>query len=85
MSAPEPRPFEIVGGDGGETVVGTNGSATATIFAAEGGRLFRRRGVTLNCATGSRASTEWIVAELDGVRAYFDGETVVLTRRDLNP
>jgi len=28
---------------------------------------------------------EWAVAELDGVRVYLDGETVVVTRKDLMP
>lgn len=28
---------------------------------------------------------EWAVAELDGVRVYFDGQDVVVTRRDLQP
>jgi hypothetical protein len=26
---------------------------------------------------------EWLVAELDGVRAYFDGANVILTKQDL--
>jgi hypothetical protein len=28
---------------------------------------------------------EWAVAELDGVRAYFDGVSVILTREDMKP
>lgn len=28
---------------------------------------------------------EWAVAELGGVRAYFDGVNVILTRQDLSP
>jgi hypothetical protein len=30
-------------------------------------------------------AVEWAVAELDGVRVYVDGETVVVTRKDLTP
>lgn len=28
---------------------------------------------------------EWAVAEVDGVRVYFDGTNVVVTRQDINP
>jgi hypothetical protein len=28
---------------------------------------------------------EWAVAELDGVRVYVDGSSVIVTREDLNP
>lgn len=79
----DPAPFEIV--DAGEARVASNGLATLQIQLAEGGRLFRRRAVKLNKATGAQARVEWVVAELDGVRVYFDGANVVVTRRDLNP
>lgn len=76
-------PFEIV--TAGEGQVASNGQATLQIQLAEGGRLYRRRAVKLNKATGVQSRVEWAVAELDGVRVYFDGANVVVTRRDLNP
>ena len=76
-------PFEIA--DAGDMRVATNGTAIMQIHAHEGGRVFRRRAVKLNRATGAQAHVEWAVAELDGVRVYFDGTNVVVTRRDLNP
>ena len=76
-------PFEIV--DAGDGRVASNGRATLQIQLAEGGRLFRRRAVKLNGPTGVQTRVEWAVAELDGVRVYFDGTNVVVTRRDLNP
>lgn len=39
----QPLPFEI--GEGEGVRVGVNGSTSLSIFADEGGRLFRRRGV----------------------------------------
>jgi len=79
----DPTPFEIV--DAGEARIASNGRATLQIHAPEGGRVFRRRAIKLNQATGERGRVEWIVGELDGVRVYFDGTNVVLTRRDLMP
>lgn len=80
---PAPAPFEIV--EAGDAMVASNGAATMQIKVAEGGRLFRRRAVRVNKALETRAEIEWAVAELDGVRAYFDGANVVLTRADLQP
>lgn len=78
----QPVPFEIVERDGAR--VATNGLATMQIDVVEGGRIFRRRAQKLN-VRGDTASVEWAVAELDGVRVYFDGQNVVVTRRDLMP
>lgn len=82
-AAVEPLPFEIA--DAGDMRVATNGQATLQINVPEGGRVFRRRAVKLNRATGEQGRVEWAVAELDGVRVYFDGVNVVVTKRDLMP
>lgn len=79
----DPAPFEIV--DAGDSRVASNGQATLQLHVPEGGRLFRRRAVKLNKATGVQSRVEWAVAELDGVRVYFDSINVVVTRRDLMP
>lgn len=78
-----PAPFEIVTAVG--AVVASNGTATLQVKVAEGGRIFRRRAVKVNKNLGTQSTVEWAVAELDGVRAYFDGVNVVLTRADLMP
>lgn len=83
VASVDPAPFEIT--DAGKSRVATNGHSTLQIHAPEGGRVFRRRAVKLNRATGAQARIEWVVAELDGVRVYFDGTNVVVTRRDLMP
>lgn len=87
MSAEElisdPLPFEIAEVDG--AMVATNGQATMQAHRDEGGRLFRRRAQKINVTSGTTAAVEWAVAELDGVRVYFDGTNVVVTRRDLTP
>lgn len=76
----EPAPFEIV--DTGASRVASNGVQTLTLQGE--GRVFRRRAVK---AVGTEAArrVEWVVGELDGVRCYFDGQHVVLTREDLRP
>jgi hypothetical protein len=47
------------------------------------GRVFRRRAVLV--IGDGPGNVEWIVAELNGVRVYFDGTDVVVTRRDIYP
>lgn len=82
-SASAPAPFEIT--QAGAALVACNGSATMQVNTAEGARLVRRRARKLNTATGASGAVEWAMAELDGVRVYFDGANVVVTRRDLMP
>jgi hypothetical protein len=43
----------------------------------------RLHALQLACVPPQPQHTEWAVAELDGVRAYTDGATVVLTRQDM--
>lgn len=71
----EPTPFEIEERDG--VLAASNGAAH---MACDGGRIFRRRAVK-----NFNEMIEWAVAELDGVRVYFDGTRVVVTRRDIYP
>ena len=78
-----PAPFEIVQQD--EQRVASNGAQTMVLKApADDGRLFRRRGIK-RAGTPEAANVEWSVAELDGVRVYFDGQAVIVTREDLWP
>jgi len=62
---------------------GTDGRITVTLIA-EGGRLFKRRAVK---GVGSGESSEvcWLVAELDGVRVYQQGDHVIVTRAEMYP
>lgn len=50
----------------------------------EGGKMFWRRAIK---GVGSPNSREvrWLVAELDGVRLYCDGEKFLLTKEDKYP
>ena len=63
--------------------IGTDGRITVTLMA-EGGRLFKRRAVK---GVGSGESSEvcWLVAELDGVRVYQQGDHVIVTREEMYP
>lgn len=76
-----PVPFELVEQSGHR--VATNGAQSLMLMEPDG-RLFRRRGI--KGVTGPDPQpVEWAVAELDGVRVYFDGVAVIVTRADLNP
>lgn len=75
------QPFEIVRQEG--ATVATNGAARLQLLD-EGGVVFRRRAIK-NVGTEGAVAVEWAVAELDGVRAYFNGTDVIVTRKDLQP
>lgn len=47
-------------------------------------RSFVRRGRKLR-PDGGADETAWLVGELDGVRVYVDGATLVLTKQDIYP
>lgn len=74
-----PEPFEIADTDAGGRVA-TNGAQSLVLLDGEG-RIFRRRAAMVT----SGRTVEWAVAELDGVRVYFDGNKVTVTRRDIYP
>jgi hypothetical protein len=74
-----PAPFEIDREEDGSATA-SNGRVGLRLLDG-GGRVFRRRAATFGVAE----TTEWIVAELDGVRVYFDGTTVMVTRQDIYP
>lgn len=79
--APDPVPFEIVQQDGAR--VASNGLASLSLLDA-GGRVFKRRAVK-GAGTEQARRVEWAVAELNGVRVYFDGTHVMVTTQDLMP
>lgn len=75
-------PFEIAPlPDGGRTA--TNGAATITLLDSDG-LIFRRRAIK-RAGTEQAQQVEWAVAELHGVRVYFDGVNVLVTTRDMQP
>jgi hypothetical protein len=77
----DPTPFEITRQD--KLQIATNGETVITCMD-EDGRLFRRRAVR-GFGTDQAKKVEWAVVELGGVRVYFDGKNVVVTRQDLQP
>lgn len=76
-----PAPFEITERDG---VRFASNAAQTLQLTEQDGRVFRRRAIK-NIGTGQPQPVEWIVAEVAGVRVYFDGSHVIVSRQDLNP
>ena len=62
--------------------IGTDGNITVSLIGE--GRMFKRRAVK---GAGSENAQEvcWLVAEIDGVRLYQNGNEIILTRQDMNP
>jgi len=48
------------------------------------GRIFHRRALRHH-GDGRSEEVHWLVAELGEVRAYYDGENLILTTQDLYP
>lgn len=76
------QPFEIADNHSGGKAA-SNGEQHIVLLDSDG-RLFRRRAVK-GLGSASPQVVEWIVAELNGVRVYFDGQRVTVTRADLIP
>lgn len=62
---------------------GSDGRVTVSLLEADG-RMFKRRAIK---GAGSEGAEEvcWLVAELDGVRVYQQGNHVVISRQDIYP
>jgi hypothetical protein len=76
-----PLVHEITRDDLGNQI-GTDGTITVSLIGE--GRMFKRRAVK---GAGSENAQEvcWLVAEIDGVRLYQNGNQIILTRQDMNP
>lgn len=74
-------PFEVT--EAGGVRFASNGAQTLQMTESDG-RVFRRRAVK-RVGAGEPLHVEWVVAEVAGVRVYFDGSNVIVSRLDLNP
>lgn len=74
----QPAPFEITDSDSGGKIA-SNGTQELRSLDSDA-RVFRRRAVK-----NFTRMVEWAVCELGGVRVYFDGQKVIVTRRDMTP
>lgn len=70
------------------TIVAVNDEVTLVVVPeepSENPKAFNRCGIIKDLRTGVTHHTRWLVGELDGVRVYLTGDTIILTKRDLNP
>lgn len=80
-----PTPFEITDQDGVKTAVNAQGNRLTVLEDLEGTKVWRRRAVK-GFGSANAQQVEWTFALLpDGTRVYFDGNSVVVTKRDLYP
>ncbi|WP_326526157.1 hypothetical protein [Dokdonella sp.] len=61
---------------------GTDGKITVTLMG--GGRMFKRRAVK-GVGSGDSQQICWLVAELDGVYIYQQGNSVIVMKQDILP
>lgn len=59
-------------------------ASAVVIPDGENPRIFHRRAIKL-FPDGHQEQIAWLVLELDGVRTYFDGTSLVMTRQDIHP
>ena len=62
--------------------IGTDGQITVSLIGE--GRMFKRRAIK-GVGSGNAEEVCWIVAEMDGVRVYHQGNSVIVTKNDMNP
>lgn len=62
--------------------IGTDGQITVSLIGP--GRMFKRRAVK-GVGSGNADEVCWLVAELDGVKLYQNGNHIVLTKQEMNP
>jgi hypothetical protein len=74
-------PFEIVTEN--DVRIASNGAVQITIMEPEL-NAFRRRAVC-NVGTQNATQAEWFVVEIGDVKVYFDGISVLVSRRDIYP
>ena len=74
-------PFELA--EAGGAKFASNGTQTLQLTEPDG-RVFRRRAIK-HIGGGEAIPIEWAVAEIAGIRVYFDGSNVVVSRQEMNP
>ncbi len=62
--------------------IGTDGQITVSLIGD--GRMFKRRAIK-GVGSGNSEEVCWLVAEMDGVRVYHQGNSVIVTKNDMNP
>ena len=62
--------------------IGTDGQITVSLIGD--GRMFKRRAIK-GVGSGNAEEVCWLVAEMDGVRVYHQGNSVIVTKNDMNP
>ncbi|MBK8359600.1 MAG: hypothetical protein IPL15_11760 [Comamonadaceae bacterium] len=62
--------------------IGTDGQITVSLIGD--GRMFKRRAIK-GVGSGNSEEVCWLVAEMDGVRVYHQGSSVIVTKNDMNP
>ncbi len=62
--------------------IGTDGQITVSLIGE--GRMFKRRAIK-GVGSGNAEEVCWIVAEMDGVRVYQQGNSIIVTKNDMNP
>jgi len=62
---------------------GSDGSITVSLLASEG-KMFKRRAIK-RAGTPEAEEVCWLVAELNGVKVYQNGNSVVVTDQEMYP
>lgn len=62
--------------------IGSDGQITVSLLGE--GQMFKRRAIK-GVGSGAEEEVCWLVAEMDGVRVYQNGNNVIVSKKDLNP
>jgi hypothetical protein len=85
MGAPEnPAGDPTIVPDPSDVSITHAANGRLTLSVLDGGRVFKRKAIK---AVGTPHARQvcWLVAELNGVRVYIDGDKLVMSSQDLYP
>ncbi len=63
----------------------TNDAMAIHVHTEGSSKVFHRVGIQKNLKMGGTNKIKWLVCEIDGVRLYVNGDTLILTKKDLYP
>ena len=79
------EPVKVLQNKDGWHVFSANINLSVIPQAGDEGKAFIRNGIRLIAPEGVESHIRWLVGELNGVRVYTDGSSIILTTKDLKP
>lgn len=67
----------------GDKIIGTDGTMEVLVTKDGAAKMFNRKAIRLNPKAGQGERDGCLVVELEGVRVYVRGTSIIVTKQDL--